>query len=98
MTIGLSPRLRLQHPGTYLMFCPGCTAVHELAIGSKQEFDKSLGFDGDVKAPTFEPGIRVHTERGLCSFELRAGRLHFFTNSFHDLAGKTVELPHFPLP
>lgn len=95
MSVGLSPRLRLSYPGTYLMWCPGCYQVHALVIGSRQEFDKHLGFDGDVRRPSFEPRIRVSTDRGLCTFELRAGVLHFDINSHHDLAGKSVELPTF---
>lgn len=97
MTVGCSRRLRLQYPGTYLMYCPGCCEVHELTLGTVHAFDKTLGFDGDLKNPTFTPIVRVFSPRGLCSFELRGGDLHFTTNSFHDLAGKTVELPTFPL-
>jgi hypothetical protein len=97
MTVGLSRRLRLQYPGTYLMYCPGCGEVHELVIGSRQEYDKMLGFDGDWLNPTFDAIVRVFTTRGMCSFELRAGMLTFTISSFHDLAGKTVELPTYPL-
>lgn len=97
MTIGIGHRLRLQYPGTYLMFCPGCTQVHEMVIGTRQEHDKRLGFDGDDKLPTFDPAVVVSTDRGVCIFELRAGKLHFRESSYHDLAGKVVELPHFPL-
>lgn len=97
MTIGLSPRLRLQYPGVYLMYCPGCMEVHELAIDSRQSFDKRLGFNGDVNKPTFDPTVRVFTTRGMCSFDLCGGLLTFTISSFHDLAGKTVELPTYPL-
>lgn len=98
MTIGLSSRVRLVRLGTYLIFCPGCTCAHELEINSRQAFDRKLGFDGDMENPTFDPAIRHWTERGLCEYELRGGKMRFSTDAFHDLAGKTVELPHFPLP
>lgn len=98
MSVGLSARLRLQHPGTYLLFCPGCQQVHALEINKPQEFSKRLGFDGDVHRPTFGPAVIVTTDRGLCVFDLRAGWLYFRGNCHHDLAGQRVELPVFPLP
>lgn len=96
MSLQLSARLRCLYPGTYQMWCPGCYEHHVLVIGSRQEFDKRLGFDGDLRAPSFEPRIRVSTDRGLCTFELRGGHLTFDINSHHDLAGKSVPLPTLP--
>lgn len=98
MTIGLSHRLRLAHPSTYLLWCPGCRTVHALEVGQRADYDKHLGFDGDVWRPSFDPGVKFVTEQGLCHFELRAGVLHFFTDSWHDAAGHSVELPSFPAP
>lgn len=97
MSVGLSHRLRLQYPGTYLMWCPGCKEVHALVIDSPQEFAKRLGFDGIVKCPSFDPAVIVSTSRGLCIFELRAGALHFRPNCHHELRGTVVELPTFPM-
>ena len=96
MSVGLSYRLRLQHPNTYLMFCPGCREVHALTINEPQEFSKRLGFDGDLRNPSFDPAILVNGPRGLCYFDLRGGWLYFRGNCHHELAGKRVELPAFP--
>lgn len=98
MTIGLTSRLRLAHPGTYLHWCPACMRAHALVVGSIACDDRPLGYDGDWHAPTFTPEVQHVDPNGrVCRYELRGGRLIFSTMCTHDLAGKSFELPFFPL-
>lgn len=98
MTIGLTSRLRLIHPNSYLHWCPGCMKPHMLEVGMVACYEKRLGYDGDWDKPTFYPEVEHVDQNGkVCRYELRGGRIIFSDLCTHDLAGKSFELPHFPL-
>lgn len=98
MTIGLTSRLRLIHPNSYLHWCPGCMKAHMLTVGMQACYEKLLGFDGDWDNPTFDPAVEHVDPNGkVCRYEMRGGRLIFSDLCTHDLAGTTCNLPHFPL-
>lgn len=94
----LTSRLRLLRPGAFVHWCPACMCSHVLEIGSVQADEKRLGFDGDYERPTFEPEVvQQHPNGRVCKYLIRGGVLTYSTSCTHDLAGKTFELPHFPL-
>ena len=98
MTIGLTSRLRLIHPNAYLHWCPACMKPHALVIGMPACDGRTLGYDGDWHNPTFYPAVEHVDPNGkVCGYELRGGRLYFSDRCTHDLAGRSFELPHFPL-
>lgn len=93
----LTSRLRWVRPSAFSHWCPACMKAHTLEVGSLQTDGHCLGFDGDVASPTFEPQIVHRDAKGVCTYVLRAGRLQFGIECTHDLAGREVELPYFPL-
>lgn len=94
----LTSRLRLLRPGVFAHWCPACMTGHVLAINSLQADGKRLGFDGDLQAPTFEPFIEQVDPNGrVCRYLIRGGRVSFSPDCTHSFAGKTIELPFFPL-
>lgn len=94
----LTSRLRFVAPGMFMHWCPACMRAHRLQVGMDATDGHQLGFDGDVKAPTFEPEVEHREGTRVCRYLLRGGRLIYSPQSTHDLAGKDLELPYFPLP
>lgn len=71
----------------YVFFCPGCECSHVL--------DKRWTFNGDLVKPTFNPSLLCnpdHNESRCHSF-VRDGKIEFLSDSYHKLAGQTVEIP-----
>lgn len=80
---GLSPSWR--------HWCPGCKMNHVIYTDPKaQPNGHHWRFDGNMDAPTFEPSINIV---GQCHYFLRGGRLEYCSDSKHELAGQTVDLP-----
>lgn len=50
-------------------------------------------WDGNRERPTFTPSMNIV---GRCHYHLTAGKLIFYADSIHSLAGQTVDLPDFP--
>lgn len=62
------------------------------------------GFNGDMERPTLTPSILVHSHEAFdkddnryttprCHSFVTAGRIQFFADCTHALAGQTVDLP-----
>lgn len=74
----------------WLIDCPGCRRAHVL--------DHRRVFNGDECLPTFrEPLLIRGRNEGpiLCHAVIYDGKIEFFSDSLHRLAGTTVELPEF---
>jgi len=71
--------------------CPGCGARHAFRI----MFDPDLpeeqvwSWNGDMDGPTFDPALKAPG----CHLRCVEGKLHFFVDSGHKLAGRLVDLP-----
>lgn len=73
--------------GAYAIYCPGCKCYHA--------FDGRWAFNGDFEKPTFSPSMLVnqHRPESRCHSFVTNGRIQFLSDSHHELAGQTVELP-----
>ena len=78
----------------YLFDCPGCGSIHQVHHGG---FDMNWKFDGNKEFPTFSPSLLVIYGNGntKCHSFIKAGRIQFCSDSTHDLAGKTVDIPEW---
>jgi len=104
----LSKVLR-EGPGGVLIFrCPGCNDSHAINHGAGP--GPRWGWNGNADKPTFTPSVLVRyganpdadeefkewrTER-VCHSFVTDGRIQFLTDSTHELAGQTVDLPEWP--
>ncbi|MGA9071397.1 MAG: DUF6527 family protein [Terracidiphilus sp.] len=93
-------------------FCPGCKRTHSVNTEGARNLPRVWKWNGNVYKPTFKPSIHVVWEnnphlskafnekrmRERCHFFVRAGKIHFFRDCTHELAGKTVELPDWEEP
>ena len=83
----------------YYFDCPGCKLGHTLIV--RPYGDDSLPvwkFNGDMDSPTFRPGIRLKRaspdgkEIVSCNLFVTDGRLYFWNDCSHDLAGLSIEM------
>lgn len=85
----------------YAFFCPGCGRHHVVHVRTG-ESGLGWSYNGDPDRPTFSPSVSVqHTLDGafyVCHSEVQDGRIRFFEDSTHLLAGETVELPDMETP
>lgn len=76
-------------------WCPGCNDVHGIRHGGE-----GWTWNSDVEAPTFTPSVLVQFNvKGvdhICHSFVTDGRIQFLTDSTHELAGQTVDLPPWP--
>lgn len=84
--------------GEYLIDCVACKCSHCLATKIANENGSKWAFNGDVNSPTFHPSLKVtvrpHTlEKLICHSFIKNGKMEYLSDSTHDLAGHTVELP-----
>lgn len=90
-----------QHYG-YRFHCPGCNEEHLVTTPPYPQ--AKWGFEGDESRPTFSPSIFVHSHEALredgtlyetfrCHSFVKDGRIQFLSDSTHQLAGQTVDLP-----
>lgn len=82
---------RTDHPNGYssvFFDCPGCKFLHSIRI-------KPDGWEwnGDLVLGTFSPSLLVRWPDGRCHSFIRDGRIQFLSDSTHDLAGQTVDIP-----
>lgn len=71
-----------------MFWCPGCDEAHGC--------DKRWTFNGDYERPTFSPSIHVSASGPeTCHSFVRDGQIQFLSDSYHALAGQTVELPEW---
>ena len=75
----------------YMFHCPGCKYGHHFAVEGPMTWD----FNGDMEKPTFNPSLLVndsHPEM-RCHLVMKEGKIHFCSDSFHELKGKVVDIP-----
>lgn len=80
--------------------CPGCGDMHSIPVAlTGGNASKNWHFNGDIEKPTVSPSVLTRsrftgqTPKMICHFFIREGRAEFCTDSTHQFAGKTVELP-----
>lgn len=84
--------------------CAICGGNHRVVIAKPAEGYGAnypvWQFNGDVKAPTFTPSVRVRSadENGdtCCHFYVKDGQIQYLSDCTHDLAGKTVPMETYP--
>lgn len=79
-----------QH-GVHRMFafhCPGCEYGHSFQV-------PRWSWNGFLDKPTFRPSLLVNKDdpNSRCHSYVTEGRIEFLGDSFHKLAGKTVDIP-----
>ena len=93
----------------YAFYCPGCKELHSYIVKMGESTAKyrreaglnfvEWGFNGNEEKPTFTPSL-LYNKPGhavkLCHLFVTDGMIQFCSDSQHDLAGKTVELPVIP--
>ncbi len=73
-------------------FCPGCKREHSVP-------PERWNWNGSIDSPTLSPSVlhfytRPSGERvTTCHYFVRDGKIEFCSDSKHELAGQTVELP-----
>ncbi len=107
MTEILSPKLVRRQYGDLTLhehWCPGCNAMHQIAVETAFRNGARWTRDGNAAAPTFSPSVN-HTLRfapnsgraaQVGHYFIRSGRIEFCGDSSHALAGQTVDLPDIP--
>lgn len=76
--------------------CPGCGYDHAFAVGQPREGKPDVWtWNGSLETPTFKPSLLCNgdTPAVRCHSFVTDGQIQFLTDSFHKLAGKTVDLP-----
>jgi hypothetical protein len=78
--------------------CPGCKCGHQVVVRGDPNEHPLWGWNGSMDKPTFTPSILVN--RGsmnpavpVCHSFVTDGRIQFLSDSTHELAGQTVDLP-----
>lgn len=88
----------------YSHWCPGCHEMHYIAVYKPLSNGAQWVFDGELSKPTFSPSISIKVpgdEKGRikpehCHYFIKAGDIHFCSDSTHALAGQVVALPFLP--
>lgn len=70
----------------YVFQCPGCDKYHLFD-------DDKWNFNGDFGHPTITPGIIEGDDKYYCHSVVGNGFISFSKDCFHQLSGRTVELP-----
>lgn len=75
----------------YLFWCKGCNAEH--AVGLKSEGGHH-DFNMDLNCPTISPSVLCNFVPGeTCHSFIKEGKIQYLSDCWHELAGKTIELP-----
>lgn len=85
----------LGHCG-YWFWCPGCEQAHRYAVGTGE--GPRWTFNGDMDKPTFTPSLGLNMSRpeSRCHLFVTDGRIQFLPDSYHKLAGQTVDMVPVP--
>ncbi len=77
----------------YVFECPGCGCGHWVRTHGPAPV---WSWNGDMDKPTFKPSLLVspHTDY-QCHSYVTDGKIRFLPDSYHALAGKTVEIPEW---
>lgn len=85
------------------IWCPGCNSPHTLRLREPKGKRPSWTFNGDAEKPTFKPSVLVNRKGphhaksfATCHSFITDGQIRFLSDSTHDLAGQTVDLPEYP--
>lgn len=89
-------KVRYVDGSAHAIHCPGCGMAHC--------FDARWSFNGSFDRPTFSPSLLVNRRQWTgpdhdipvdrrCHIFVRDGRIEFLQDSWHALAGQTVDLP-----
>lgn len=72
----------------YFFYCPGCNHVHAF-------HHPRWTWNGSLDKPTVSPSINCNPSepKRRCHFFIRNGRIEYCRDSYHQLAGLTVDLP-----
>lgn len=100
MTIGLGPQVRMLKLGSYVYWCPGCNAAHQFNTNPSddpQGRGRSWGWDGDGHRLTLDGEMRITGDGTSCHHYVRGGRINYYADCTHHLAGRTAEVPAFPV-
>lgn len=73
---------------TLLFFCPGCNRVHPFTV-------PRWNWNGSMDKPTFSPSLLCDgfTVERRCHSFVREGKIEYLSDCWHELKGKTVEIP-----
>jgi hypothetical protein len=99
-TVVLSPKWLVRDYGSVRFhehWCPGCEAMHQVAIDNPFRNGARWTWDGNASAPSLSPSVNVGpgTTR-QCHYFLRSGVLEFLSDCHHGLRGQKVPLPDIP--
>ena len=77
----------------YLFHCPGCGNSHPVEVECPG--GNGWTWNGSMDKPTFSPSLLVnqHRPESRCHSFIRDGNIQFLDDCFHELRGKTVEIP-----
>lgn len=90
--------VRASDGGKLLLFhCPGCGYDHYFRVEAGSSGGTVWRWNGDRERPTFSPslGVNMQMPQHRCHSFVEDGRIRFLNDSFHELAGQTVDLPPF---
>lgn len=81
----------------YCFHCPGCGNAHPFEIEAPN--GSGWQWNGSMEKPTFTPSLLCNKDlpHYRCHSFVRDGKIEFLSDCYHDLAGKTVELPDWEL-
>ena len=96
----LSPKLMRLGPGRNMLgfWCPACAQLHVITVRRVEGYQGPVwDWNNNAERPTFSPSIKHDWGQGkVCHYFVREGRIQYCSDSTHDLAGQTVELPDVP--
>ena len=82
------------HHTQYAYQCPGCGYEH--VFGLKNEGGHHQ-FNMNLERPTVSPSLVADFTPGkICHSFIKDGKIQFLSDCWHQLKGKTVELPEYP--
>jgi hypothetical protein len=91
---------RSENTGSILFECPGCGCLHAVSVDKPNGMGAIWSWNGSYDKPTFTPSILVtanYTDPkrmdDICHSYVTEGRIQFLSDSTHNLAGQTVDLP-----
>ena len=74
----------------YWFNCPGCKNTHAFHV-------PHWTWNGSFDKPTFNPSLLCngHDPQSRCHLFITAGKIEFLSDCYHELAGKTLEIPEW---
>jgi hypothetical protein len=77
----------------YVFHCPGCGYGHPFEV-------PRCSWNGSFDRPTFRPSLlcNQHDPSSRCHCFVTDGKIQFLADSWHPLAGQTVDLPDWDIP